>query len=1119
MQPAFLVPNMSEIILPPGTSDDSGSFERLERFQSLESGQYGTSRVDIPEEAIQQGDTLLILSIDWVDGSAHTVHLRAHPRHYGRTATIKTVRADGSSSTNWREMKQHSFRIKDYLDKFEHEPDWQKIRAAELLALQGEVSDLQRELIETQSDPKRMQQIVEEGLAQARAKDDKITNQLPAVIDPAFVPPRNLGQALSGGVTAGTIKIIQDQAEHRLTVATIQSKWLQQKTEQISAKLARMSPYFSEQGAAALAQVHDVTRHVSKIKDGVESLHLYTGEDVYVEPVRSGVSAPADQPLTVVQQKLVMLEELAVFDDVEVGDDHRALDRFLDLLRIENGLVDQIFPTSRCVICMASSRHNLDYQDPWESQMRNAENKKVFLLVRDGENINLVLSPVESHLGSSRLFPTKSEVDHLFTGSDGEQITFDSLQYTRSLGDFEKQALHYKRLLILLCGLDHRLKLFGDFYDGVQDFSFISMDFQRQHFRFLHNDDESQMLTGGPARVPVTDWLKQANRFLTSGSRVLGLWNLLITEDTSPGGVKVSNTFKGTSDVRIAYKDGIETCVSIPLTVRGQQAVNVKVMPRKYRSSRERPLMPYLVLDAVDPEDLRAYIHDRASRVQHLSYIRLFKSALATIEAERAQEQPSRDVMLQALVDGRVLSTDDAPKLVDKAVRLWRAANRGEALPAATEQLNSKHWTSLFDLMFLLVHAGNDQLPRIQNWANEQGLNPVRLVVTGKAQLVLYCAPADHERDDRLTPHVWLHRITLRLGKRGISETARVWKRLPRLYAGEELLRDFEADQDVWLKTFSGFSNPDKKQDAFEKCEAGIENLRELLSTPAAFSRAVSRFYQLRPSLTKYVKKNGMRTGQVVEPAITIPIGITWGKRYGKEELAVLALRCSSAVTFLAAIAPTEELRNELKQLYISVYENELNARNRFDEYPTRAGVGESLSLVVVTPQEALRYSGEIIHAPDAVKFSWCSTSNKRSPSLDELLCELHDPEDGKNVWLAGGLTLGSDHGLDGLFGNVEDLARRMPGQLAVYSFPEEAPYSRVFMAMPDEATEHTKFDFTSSWSRRAKKQWLLPEEWERIRNDLEQDKDLVSAENLPESMPQAHNPKALGIWYELRAC
>ncbi|WP_446941782.1 hypothetical protein [Pseudomonas aeruginosa] len=88
---------------------------------------------------------------------------------------------------------------------------------------------------------------------------------------------------------------------------------------------------------------------------------------------------------------------------------------------------------------MCATRGDLRYEGahPYAALVDNLENAKVFLLARNGGNAWLISSPVESHLGTARLFPTKDETDRVFRGFDGTQITFESLKYTTMLALME----------------------------------------------------------------------------------------------------------------------------------------------------------------------------------------------------------------------------------------------------------------------------------------------------------------------------------------------------------------------------------------------------------------------------------------------------------------------------------------------------------------------------------------------------------------------------------------------------------------------------------------------------------------------------------------------------------
>ncbi|MFK9883024.1 hypothetical protein ACJEQ9_51745, partial [Klebsiella pneumoniae] len=152
-----------------------------------------------------------------------------------------------------------------------------------------------------------------------------------------------------------------------------------------------------------------------------------------------------------------------------------------------------------------------------------------------------VYSGVESHLGAHTLFPTTDEQGNIFRGIDGSQVTFNDVSYTDKLKAHEMVALHYYRFLILCCGLDHRLKLFGEFYDPQDRLSFVSMAFQEKYCRFIYDHDGTGLLDDPDAKVrpSIEEYITQANSHLRSGSRVFCEWRAVCTPNTAPGVVKV----------------------------------------------------------------------------------------------------------------------------------------------------------------------------------------------------------------------------------------------------------------------------------------------------------------------------------------------------------------------------------------------------------------------------------------------------------------------------------------------------------------------------------------------------------------------------------------------------
>lgn len=916
----------------------SAKLDRIERFQSLQAGQYWRAVKPIAEEGIEAGTVLLIESIRYAEDDAHTVILRPHPSKIGKRVTLEIPQPDGSTAERRFRYDEHRFLTEEFLKNFEHEPDYQRIRAEEIREVQKRTAHLQAELVNVQTDPAALARVVEDGLRQDQGGHDGAHGPALALRHETATPMSgaNLADAIGSGITEAGIAEMRAAAQHQHKVATIKANWIKSKTAEIAETITAMTPYFEEQAAAALAATEDVRAHVGKLLEGIESLDLYVGKGVEVQTLREGAPAAFDVPLTFVQKKLLMDEELAVWADVDEWFDFGNEHLFFEALREHDGLVDQIFPTQRCVLVMATTRRYIDYGDRWANQQRNDENRTVFLLVRNGMNLHRVFSSVESHLGTDRLFPSRDEHDAAFRGIEGEDISLADVTYTDALQKHERMALHYKRFLLLACGLDHRLKLFGDFYEGPPSLRFVSLDFQERYCRFLRDDDEATMLSG-PQRPSVAEWAKQANAFMRSGSRVLCNWRETMNPDTAPGACQRTYREYGKGfDVRyhpskpvslaIAYKDKRDLCVDVPVSGRtagsdSRRSFNCKVTLSKLAKSRYDTIdMPFLCLDAVEPEEISWYIHHRGSRADHLSYIRFFKLALKHLLAERESEQDTRSQLAQALADGSIAAESERESIVNRAVIAWRAANRGKPLPKFDGKASSE-WKALLDQMYALAGAAEARATQVAELVRDRGWAPLRLVLSGKAKLTIYAAPSAGERDDRLEPHAWVHRIQVELRKTKVSLGGLRWALLPAHAASETTLREWpEASE--WSGRASVFPSLDAKARAFERAERWAHALRPFCATmdPAEHDDQVAAWRETR-------KLALAKSRYVANPSLVLPFGLVYYP--ATRELRYVCVTFQDAHALLARLAPDEARRAAVSDAFVYPFADGRRAQER----------------------------------------------------------------------------------------------------------------------------------------------------------------------------------------------
>lgn len=921
--------------------------EAAQDFIELHQGSYWRARRRMKETAsgdkIPKGRMLMLESIRDVDQQAHTIILRGHPSEFKEHYTDV----------------QYRFLVQDFLDGFELVPEDEAraIRQQELAGVQQEVQDIQERIALAARNPETMKDHVDAGVKEWE-KEQKLK-----IGSTAALPVPNSTESVSlVGLDATRVDNMKLALRRVGKVAELQGEWMKQQSTALATRIKEMTPYFAEAAAAALAKTEDVRAKIEKLYRGIASLDLYVGKDVDVVEIRRGESAPPEEPLTVKQSKLYMDEEISVWADVDENFDFHNVDIFLKKLAESKTLADQLFPTQRSLICMAVRRENKDYgtTDPWAAARMNERNKAVFLLVRDGENIFQVWSPVESHLRAGRLFPTRREIDEIFEeqgfwnfktdSRETEQINFMDTRYTDKLSEHEMVALHYKRFLILMAGLDHRLDLFGRFYPEPKGMNFVSQRFVQKYMVMLSDEATDAPQLTGDVLPDFSEWITSRNEYLRSGSRVMGFWRNCMTVEAAPGvweresyhRDRPTRQYDSVDDfsVIVAFREGKNILAKVP--VEGKTQVEYK--DRTFDATVNLSIYSghhfgFLVLDAVKAADLDYYIHSRIERRNHVAYIRLFKHAAEYLRKEEQAEAAPRAAMMKALADGGIAEGAEAEQIVDKAVIAYRAAKRGAALPQVPDR-------PLLDQMFE-ISRGDRRIEQAENYALDNHLTPLRLTVTGKSVLHLYCAPHPDERDDRLYPHAWVKCLTLYAQKKGLGLSNTTWKTLPLKDASETVLKEWPVAAE-WAGKVSPVRYEEKQRWLKIIDDSRTGKAADFITRPLSADEWEHRFRAWR--LKRESMQEAMRRRVVVNPGLVIPVALTY-KQPGEDgeapTLKILCIGTSNVEYWLYHSAPTPELKAALVHEYSDVYNLKQAARDRLKE-----SKGPKITLHTLNPEQ-----------------------------------------------------------------------------------------------------------------------------------------------------------------------
>lgn len=266
---------------------------------------------------------------------------------------------------------------------------------------------------------------------------------------------------------------------------------------------------------------------VEAIQKVIGLIELYLGIHEQLVQIGQGQAAPADTPISLRQQVLFMDEELG--DPTEGGIDFRRIEEFDKWLATDNNIA-KLLPEEKGVVALRTRRNaNMEYSSDWfTNALMNAENKKVYILIRNGANIYRIYT---DHLKIyERLFPLRKEMAALqkAVGAGGdlsEEEDFDDedddqdSDYRFSESDAKKQLERYRKAMLMLQGLLDRSEVFLPIAHAVQ---LHKPETYGDLVRFVYDDE----LALGDGHLPWKEWKEKINAKITRGTRVYfdGFW-------------------------------------------------------------------------------------------------------------------------------------------------------------------------------------------------------------------------------------------------------------------------------------------------------------------------------------------------------------------------------------------------------------------------------------------------------------------------------------------------------------------------------------------------------------------------------------------------------------------
>lgn len=728
-----------------------GRFERMERGDDLVPGSYWMARksteVECPPDeknvffisfgsgrprgrlinySVDEGEVLLVDEILMDGEDVHAVQMVPHPSY-------------GATEDRMRML------VGPFLDMFDP-VDGKVVRAREIAEIQSEIALIEIEIQRAEQDAAYLNTQVMKAIEQKAKADGH--NQRTDIARPDDVrfevlaaEPPTLDTALdamgAGGVIAQTLDMVQNVK----ALAEAHGKWFHGKATALSTMSSALVPYFTESAAVALARSSRAVRKATNLLESVGTLALFGANGATVQVLRDGAPAKAGTPVTLYQSRLWLDEEMSYATRYVERHVAGGIERhFVQVIAESMSLLEQMIPAERGVVLVANSRQRVYSNDPIFSASREVENKRSALLMRDGERLLWVDSEVESHAFADRLFPEEDIDGTVFRGLDGSRITTDHLRFSDKLDAMHRVAVTYRRFAVLISGMVSRGEIFADLpFDAM-----LTGKGNEQYMKFVRDSSGERVLD--VERESIEGYLRRINENARPGMRALVNWSSAMNSTTARSCYRRGRSDDGwyrnhcpedNYSVVLLERDGVNLVGRF--TTRYSKIKRSVILTGG--TAEDTPVNGFLLLDFVDPAELDSLMRVRAFRSGYSGYMDFFRAARDLAEEQIEAEFPTLELVQEALIEGKLASTEAARKIAKESIAACRSSMDVRAPDMSEVEAILKH-------AYRLSEAGRVDLSMLEAEAGKLGIELLRVAVPASGGApIAYSKPK--ERDDR----------------------------------------------------------------------------------------------------------------------------------------------------------------------------------------------------------------------------------------------------------------------------------------------------------------------------------------------------------------------------------
>lgn len=445
-------------VLGPGSTEEPKPMTDINSHNLL-AGIYIKKRDDILNK-----DVRLVTSVEVIDGEVHSAHTRGYNEDKG-TANTWHLKADDLYA-NWI-----------------IEPKGGEIRAEQRAILTNKVQVLQQNL--------RI-------LTANRPQPPKL-----------LAAPSNEAEAKSS--EGALVEYKKQMGEFQGSVQLV--------SKDMADTSSRLAVLLEENAKLMEAQISDVLEEIQTVETAVTSLQAFCLEHTYTKQIASGEPAALGDKIYLYQQMLYIDEELMAHSLID-GRDHRDVDTIGRAFKSDPALLDRLIPSKRGAVLMQASRSMAPYEgmkDAWSMLENMKADETKILLTRNGEQVHATYIPRHIYEKMTNLFPSEVQFRKIFQDDwTKKQLDWTDLKYAEARDKFERTTLAYRRMLLIIAGIQLKYKVFGPFED-INPMSLTQAHYHADKVVYVHDEE----LLPDNSRPDVDEWLRHLTSDAQPGDLVL----------------------------------------------------------------------------------------------------------------------------------------------------------------------------------------------------------------------------------------------------------------------------------------------------------------------------------------------------------------------------------------------------------------------------------------------------------------------------------------------------------------------------------------------------------------------------------------------------------------------